>query len=70
MRVVVRMSDFETNEYASLLGGRWFEPVEAYPMPGFRGTSRYTHPYYAEGFALECVASLPIKSKSFMQYAA
>lgn len=41
--VVVRMSDFKTNEYASLLGGRWFEPVEANPMLGFRGASRYTH---------------------------
>ncbi len=54
--VVVRMSDFKTNEYASLLGGRWFEPVEANPMLGFRGASRYTHPAYAEGFALECAA--------------
>ncbi|MFW2371506.1 MAG: phosphoenolpyruvate synthase [Gammaproteobacteria bacterium] len=54
--VVVRMSDFKTNEYASLLGGRWFEPVEANPMLGFRGASRYTHPDYAEGFALECAA--------------
>jgi pyruvate,water dikinase len=54
--VIVRMSDFKTNEYASLLGGRWFEPVEANPMIGFRGASRYTHPAYAEGFALECRA--------------
>ncbi len=54
--VVVRMSDFKTNEYASLLGGRWFEPVEANPMLGFRGASRYTHPDYADGFALECAA--------------
>ena len=54
--VVVRMSDFKTNEYAALLGGRWFEPVEANPMLGFRGASRYTHPDYAEGFALECAA--------------
>lgn len=54
--VVVRMSDFKTNEYAALLGGRWFEPIEANPMLGFRGASRYTHPDYAEGFALECTA--------------
>lgn len=54
--VIVRMSDFKTNEYASLLGGRWFEPNEANPMIGFRGASRYAHPSYAEGFALECEA--------------
>ncbi len=54
--VIVRMSDFKTNEYASLLGGRWFEPHEENPMIGFRGASRYTHPAYAEGFALECAA--------------
>ena len=54
--VVVRMSDFKTNEYATLLGGRDFEFDEANPMIGFRGASRYTHPAYAEGFALECAA--------------
>ena len=54
--VVVRMSDFKTNEYATLLGGRWFEPREDNPMLGFRGASRYSHPAYAEGFALECAA--------------
>ncbi len=54
--VVVRMSDFKTNEYATLLGGSWFEFEEANPMIGFRGASRYTHPAYAEGFALECAA--------------
>ncbi|WP_194721446.1 phosphoenolpyruvate synthase [Noviherbaspirillum malthae] len=54
--VIVRMSDFKTNEYASLLGGQWFEPKEANPMIGFRGASRYAHPAYAEGFALECAA--------------
>ena len=54
--VVVRMSDFKTNEYASLLGGADFEPKEANPMLGFRGASRYAHPAYAEGFALECAA--------------
>ncbi|GBE10370.1 phosphoenolpyruvate synthase [bacterium BMS3Abin12] len=54
--VVVRTSDFKSNEYASLLGGRDFEPDEANPMIGFRGASRYAHPAYAEGFALECAA--------------
>lgn len=54
--VIVRMSDFKTNEYASLLGGRWFEPKEENPMIGFRGAARYTHGAYAEGFALECAA--------------
>jgi len=53
---VVRMSDFKTNEYASLLGGAFFEPTETNPMIGFRGASRYTHPNYEEGFALECAA--------------
>ncbi len=54
--VIVRMSDFKTNEYAGLLGGRWFEAEESNPMLGFRGASRYAHPAYAEGFALECAA--------------
>jgi len=54
--VVVRMSDFKSNEYATLLGGRWFEPEEDNPMIGFRGAARYTHPAYEEGFALECAA--------------
>ncbi|WP_455234393.1 phosphoenolpyruvate synthase [Thiogranum longum] len=54
--VVVRMSDFKSNEYASLIGGRWFEPREENPMLGFRGAARYSHPSYEEGFALECAA--------------
>jgi pyruvate,water dikinase len=54
--VIIRLSDFKTNEYASLIGGAAFEPVEANPMLGFRGASRYAHPAYAEGFALECEA--------------
>jgi len=54
--VVVRMSDFKSNEYASLIGGADFEPHENNPMLGFRGASRYAHPAYAEGFALECRA--------------
>jgi pyruvate, water dikinase len=54
--VIVRTSDFKTNEYAGLLGGRWFETQESNPMLGFRGAARYTHPAYAEGFDLECAA--------------
>ncbi len=61
--VVVRMSDFKTNEYASLLGGRWFEPEEDNPMLGFRGASRYAHPAYAEGFRLECLAMKRVRGE-------
>jgi pyruvate, water dikinase len=61
--VIVRMSDFKTNEYASLLGGASFEPAEANPMLGFRGAARYAHPAYAEGFALECRAMLRVRQE-------
>jgi pyruvate, water dikinase len=54
--VIVRMSDFKTNEYAGLIGGAEFEPKEENPMLGFRGASRYYSPRYKEGFALECRA--------------
>lgn len=54
--VIVRMSDFKTNEYANLIGGKEFEPREENPMLGFRGASRYYSPRYKEGFALECRA--------------
>ena len=54
--VIVRMSDFKTNEYANLIGGAGFEPKEENPMLGFRGASRYYSPRYREGFALECLA--------------
>lgn len=54
--VIVRMSDFKTNEYANLVGGKDFEPVEENPMLGFRGASRYYNDLYKEGFALECEA--------------
>jgi len=54
--VVVRFSDFKTNEYAGLLGGAVFEPTEANPMIGFRGASRYYDARYCEAFALECAA--------------
>ncbi|MEA2484756.1 MAG: pyruvate, water dikinase [Thermoleophilaceae bacterium] len=61
--VVVRMSDFKTNEYASLIGGAAFEPSENNPMLGFRGASRYAHPAYAEGFALECRAMRRVREQ-------
>ncbi|MEZ4484028.1 MAG: phosphoenolpyruvate synthase [Syntrophotaleaceae bacterium] len=54
--VIVRMSDFKSNEYANLLGGRDFEPDESNPMIGFRGASRYYDERYREGFLLECRA--------------
>jgi pyruvate,water dikinase len=54
--VIVRTSDFKTNEYAHLLGGSEFEPVEENPMLGFRGASRYYSERYTEGFSLECAA--------------
>jgi pyruvate,water dikinase len=54
--VIVRMSDFKTNEYAELIGGRAFEPEEENPMLGWRGASRYYSPEYRDGFALECEA--------------
>jgi pyruvate,water dikinase len=53
---IVRLSDFKTNEYAHLIGGRDFETEEANPMIGFRGASRYYHERYRDGFALECAA--------------
>ncbi len=54
--VILRFSDFKTNEYAKLAGGRSFEPHEENPMLGWRGASRYYHPGYKEGFLLECAA--------------
>jgi len=54
--VIVRMSDFKTNEYADLIGGKDFEPKEENPMLGFRGASRYYNDLYKEGFRLECEA--------------
>ncbi|HSM75046.1 MAG TPA: phosphoenolpyruvate synthase, partial [Desulfobacterales bacterium] len=61
--VIVRMSDFKTNEYASLIGGRGFEPAEENPMIGFRGASRYYDPRYREGFALECRAMRRVREE-------
>ncbi|WP_345988976.1 phosphoenolpyruvate synthase [Sulfurimonas sp. HSL1-2] len=61
---VVRMSDFKTNEYATLAGGKFFEPLdEANPMIGFRGAARYSHPAYEEGFALECAAMKRVRDE-------
>jgi pyruvate,water dikinase len=54
--VIIRMSDFKTNEYAGLVGGDAFEPKEENPMIGFRGASRYYSSQYRDGFALECRA--------------
>jgi pyruvate,water dikinase len=59
--VIIRTSDFKTNEYAELLGGREFEPTEENPMLGFRGASRYYDSRYKEGFALECAALLRVR---------
>ncbi|MDD3071598.1 MAG: phosphoenolpyruvate synthase [Methanoculleus horonobensis] len=61
--VVVRTSDFKTNEYASLLGGAYFEPAEANPMLGFRGASRYYDERYREGFSLECRALKQVREE-------
>ncbi len=59
--VIVRMSDFKSNEYADLVGGKEFEPDEENPMVGFRGASRYYHEKYKEGFALECEAMRKVR---------
>jgi pyruvate,water dikinase len=61
--VIVRLSDFKSNEYAGLLGGRAFEPVEENPMLGFRGASRYYDERYREGFALECRAMQKVRDE-------
>ncbi|MFN0216954.1 MAG: phosphoenolpyruvate synthase [Saprospiraceae bacterium] len=61
--VIVRMSDFKSNEYANLIGGQQFEPVEENPMIGFRGASRYYSPLYKDGFALECKAMKKVRNE-------
>jgi pyruvate,water dikinase len=61
--VIVRMSDFKSNEYANLIGGRQFEPTEENPMIGFRGASRYYSPLYKDGFALECKAMKRVRDE-------
>ena len=57
------MSDFKTNEYANLIGGKAYEPVEENPMIGFRGASRYYNPRYQAGFALECQAMKKVRDE-------
>ena len=64
--VIVRMSDFKTNEYMKLLGGKYFEPEEENPMLGFRGASRYYHERYREGFALECAAIKKVREEMLL----
>jgi pyruvate,water dikinase len=61
--VIVRLSDFKTNEYANLIGGGPYEPVEENPMLGFRGASRYYNPRYRDGFALECRAMKQVRDE-------
>jgi pyruvate,water dikinase len=61
--VILRLSDFKTNEYANLVGGQAYEPVEENPMLGFRGASRYYHPRYQAGFALECRAVKKVREE-------
>jgi len=62
--VIVRMSDFKTNEYANLIGGSQFEPVEDNPMIGFRGACRYYDEDYQEGFGLECLAMKKVRDET------
>ncbi len=61
--VIVRLSDFKSNEYANLIGGRRYEPEEENPMIGFRGASRYVDPSFADAFALECKAVLRVRDE-------
>ncbi|RNL75300.1 phosphoenolpyruvate synthase [Sinomicrobium pectinilyticum] len=61
--VIVRLSDFKSNEYANLIGGQYFEPVEENPMLGFRGASRYYNEAYREAFKLECEAIRKVRSE-------
>lgn len=61
--VIVRMSDFKSNEYANLIGGKYYEPQEENPMIGFRGASRYYSDFYRKGFALECEAMKKVRNE-------
>lgn len=61
--VIVRTSDFKTNEYSNLIGGKQFEPQEENPMLGFRGASRYYNDLYKEGFGLECKAIKKVREQ-------
>lgn len=60
--VIVRFSDFKTNEYRNLIGGNYFEPEEENPMLGLRGASRYYHPLYEAAFLLECAALVKVRT--------
>ncbi len=62
-KVIVRFSDFKTNEYRTLLGGEFYEPEEENPMLGWRGASRYYHPDFAPAFALECLALKKVRQE-------
>ncbi len=64
--VIVRMSDFKSNEYANLVGGKYFEPKEENPMLGFRGASRYYSDFYRKGFTLECDAMKKVRNEMGM----
>lgn len=61
--VIVRLSDFKSNEYANLIGGSRYEPHEENPMIGFRGASRYVDPSFTDAFALECQAVLKVREQ-------
>jgi len=61
--VIVRLSDFKSNEYSNLIGGKYFEPKEENPMIGWRGASRYYHKNYKDAFALECQALLKVRNE-------
>jgi pyruvate, water dikinase len=64
--VIVRMSDFKSNEYANLIGGKYFEPKEENPMIGLRGASRYYSDFYRKGFSLECDAMKKVRNEMRM----
>lgn len=64
--VIVRLSDFKSNEYANLIGGKYFEPDEENPMIGLRGASRYYSDFYRKGFALECEAMKKVRNEMGM----
>jgi pyruvate,water dikinase len=61
--VIVRMSDFKSNEYANMIGGQWYEPHEENPMIGYRGAARYLSPDFADCFAMECEALLYVREQ-------
>ncbi|MEA9769761.1 phosphoenolpyruvate synthase [Xanthomonas campestris] len=61
--VIVRLSDFKSNEYANLIGGSRYEPHEENPMIGFRGASRYVDPSFTKAFSLECKAVLKVRNE-------